>query len=74
MFGQLCESSTGLLAVSCFVNRISWFLALAIVASWASCACYYGLYTFSDLALVYFIILPVRFCLQSFWTEDTSLT
>jgi len=37
-------------------------------------ACYCSWRTFSDLALVFFVILLVSFCIQICWTEDASLT
>jgi len=44
------------------------FLAPVLVALWFVCYC--SLRTFSDLALVFFVISLVSFC----WTEDASMT
>jgi len=71
MFGTLSGSFTELLAVSRFGFRVSWLLALVLVALWT---CHCSLRHFSDLALVFTVISHVRFCLQICWTEDASLT
>jgi len=71
MFGKLGDSFIGLLAVNRFGSGVSWFLVLVIVALWT---CYSSLRTFSDLALVFFVISHVTFCFQICWTEDAALT
>jgi len=50
---------------------VSWFLALVLVASWN---CYCSLRTFSDPALVFFVISLVSCYLQICWTQDAPLT
>jgi len=42
-----------------------------LVALWI---CYCSLRTFSDLALVFFVISLLSFCLQMCWTEEASMT
>jgi len=71
MFFQATIVITALLPVSRFVIGARWCLVLVIVALWA---CYCSLRTFFVLALVFFVISHVSFCLQICLTEDVPLT
>jgi len=70
--GELCDLSTGLTAVGCFVIGISCFLALVMAVSWASVCCYYTLRTFSNI-LFFFVLVTNKFTILLDWKCVTDV-